>query len=271
MKSPVLMNRKAMSNMTNTKLKTHLWRFFLLGMLALLWELFAHYKIIDIFYFSRPSLILIDFYQLFSTGLVLPHISVTMQATLAGLFIGSVLGVIVAFIMGRFEMIGRIFDPVIVALYGIPKLALGPLFILWFGLGIESKIFLSFIWVFFIMYFSAYGGFKNVEPRVINSAVLMGATSFQIILKIILPSSLPWIFTGIRTGIGVALLGAIVGEYIGSAAGLGYLVQYAGNMFDTTRVLSTILVMTLIMVICNELVKYLELCLLRWRPVSRHV
>lgn len=250
---------------------TNLWRVATLGFLALVWEFLAHYKIIDIFYFSQPSLILLDFYKLFSTGLVLPHISVTMQATLAGLFLGSVLGVMVAFIMGRFEMIGKIFDPVIVALYGIPKLALGPLFILWFGLGIESKIFLSFIWVFFIMYFSAYGGFKNVEQRVINTAVLMGASPFQIIHKIILPSSVPWILTGLKTGIGVALLGAIVGEYIGSAAGLGYLVQYAGNMFDTTRVLSTILVMTMIMVVLNEMVGYAEKFVLRWRPAHQHV
>lgn len=260
-----------MTENLKNRIMTNLWRVATLGFLALVWEFLAHYKIIDIFYFSQPSLILLDFYKLFSTGLVLPHISVTMQATLAGLFLGSVLGVMVAFIMGRFEMIGKIFDPVIVALYGIPKLALGPLFILWFGLGIESKIFLSFIWVFFIMYFSAYGGFKNVEQRVINTAVLMGASPFQIIHKIILPSSVPWILTGLKTGIGVALLGAIVGEYIGSAAGLGYLVQYAGNMFDTTRVLSTILVMTMIMVVLNEMVGYAEKFVLRWRPAHQHV
>jgi NitT/TauT family transport system permease protein len=253
------------------RIMTNLCRFIVLGFLAVVWELLAHYKTIDIFYFSRPSLIILDFYKLFSTGLVLPHVSITMQATMAGLLLGSVLGVIVPFIMGRFDMIGKIIDPVIVALYGIPKLALGPLFILWFGLGIESKIFLSFIWVFFIMYFSAYGGFKNVEQRVINSAVLMGATPFQIIHKIILPSSVPWILKGLKTGIGVALLDAIVGEYIGSASGLGYLVQYAGNMFDTTRVLSTILVMTLIMVVLNEIVKYLEKFVLRWQPAHQNV
>lgn len=265
------MNRNAMNESIENRVMTNLWRVVALGFLALLWELLAQHEIIDIFYFSRPSLIAVDFYKLFSSGLVLPHIFVTMQATMAGLLLGSVLGVVVAFIMGRFEIIGKIFDPVIVALYGIPKLALGPLFILWFGLGIESKIFLSFIWVFFIMYFSTYGGFKNVEQRVINSAVLMGATPFQIIHKIILPSSVPWILTGLKTGIGVALLGAIVGEYIGSAAGLGYLVQYAGNMFDTTRVLSTILIMTLIMVVLNEMVKCLEKFVLRWRPAHQHL
>jgi NitT/TauT family transport system permease protein len=226
----------------------------------------AFYKLIDTFYFSKPSSIIYDFYELFSSGIIFIHIWITIQATIAGLLLGSIFGISMAFIMGRFEIVGKIFDPIIVALYGIPKLALGPLFILWFGLGIKSKIFLAFIWVFFIMYFNAYGGFKNVEKRLVNSAVVMGANSFQVFCKVVIPSSVPWIMTGLKAGIGVALLGAIVGEYIGSAAGLGYLVQYAGNMFNTTRVFSTILVMTLIMTVLNEGVKYLEKTVLRWRP-----
>ncbi len=243
-----------------------LWRTTILLCTASLWEAAAFFGLIDTFYFSKPSSILLDFIELFSTGFVLPHIWITLQATLAGLFLGSLLGLVMAFFLGRFDLAGKVLDPIIIALYGIPKLALGPLFILWFGLGIQSKIFLSFIWVFFIMYFNAYGGFKNVEQRVINSAILMGATSFQVIIKVILPSTVPWILTGLKAGIGVALLGAIVGEYIGSAAGLGYLVQYAGNMFNTTRVFSTILVMTLLMIMLNEGVNSLERRILKWRP-----
>jgi len=256
------------SRMLN-KISSSVWRLFIIVISMLIWETLTRDKIIDIFYFSMPSLILIDFYELFASGLIIPHIAVTMQATLAGLILGSSLGLITAFIMGRFEMTGKIFDPIIVVLYGIPKLALGPLFILWFGLGITSKIFLSFIWVFFIMYFNAYGGFKNVERRLIDSAVLMGANSFQIVTRIVLPSSLPWILTGLKAGTGVALLGAIVGEYIGSAAGLGYLVQYAGNMFNTARVFSTILVMSIMMMFLNEGINTLEKRMLKWRPVIK--
>lgn len=255
-----------MDNDLKNRISTGLWRFSILGLLAVIWELLAFYKVIDTFYFSKPSAIFMDFFDMFYSGLVLPHIWVTMQATIAGLFLGSIFGIGMAFVMGRFEFACKIFDPIIVALYGIPKLALGPLFILWFGLGIKSKVFLAFIWVFFIMYFNAYGGFKNVEQRVVNSAILMGATPFQILRKVVLPSSVPWILTGLKAGIGVALLGAIVGEYIGSAAGLGYLVQYAGNMFNTKRVFSTILVMTIIMTIMNEGINALEKRVLRWRP-----
>mgnify|MGYP000883106927 FL=1 len=249
-------------------LKTILLRTAFVGGLLLVWEGLAAWGFADPFYVSRPSSILIDFKNLFVSGEIWPHIAITMQATLIGLILGCAGGVVTAFIMARFKLVEKIMDPLIVALYGIPKLALGPLFILWFGLGINSKIFLAFIWVFFIMYFNAYGGFKNVEPRLINAAKLMGASRAQIIFKIVLPSSFPWLFTGLRAGLGVALLGAIVGEYIGSMAGLGHLVQYAGNMFNTTRVFSTILVMTTLMMLMNEGVKFAERKILRWRPVD---
>ncbi len=255
-----------MDKNTKSAITSALWRTFILGIALLLWEVLAYLKIVDIFFFSKPSSIFLDFLCLFSTGFVLPHIWITLQATFSGLFLGSILGIIMAFLLGRFEITGKILDPIIVALYGIPKLALGPLFILWFGLGIKSKIFLSFIWVFFIMYFNAYGGFKNVEQRLVNSAVLMGATPFQVVTRVVLPSSVPWLITGLKSATGVALLGTIVGEYIGSAAGLGHGVQYAGNMFNTTRVFSTILVMTMVMIMLNEGINALEKMVLRWRP-----
>lgn len=248
------------------RFRTYCLRIAFIGTLLLVWEWLAVKALVDPFYVSRPSAILKDFKNLFATAEIWPHIYITMKATLIGLALGCAGGVVMAFVMARFAVVEKIMDPVIVAIYGIPKLALGPLFILWFGLGLSSKIFLAFIWVFFIIYFNAYGGFKNVDPRLINAAKLMGASRLQIIFKIVLPSSLPWLFTGLRAGLGVALLGTIVGEYIGSTAGLGYLVQYAGNMFNTTRVFSTILVMTVLMTLMNEAVKYSEKTILRWRP-----
>ncbi|NQS75177.1 MAG: ABC transporter permease [Peptococcaceae bacterium] len=225
-------------------------------------------EVIDPFFVSRPSAIILDFILLFTSKDIFPHLGVTLYATLLGLALGSVSGLVLAFMLGKFRPLEKVLDPVIFALYGIPKLALGPLFILWFGLGIESKVVLSFIWVFFVMYFNAYGGFKDVDYRLINSIRLMGASEFQVITKVIFPSSLPWILTGLKSGVGVALLGTIVGEYIGSSVGLGNMVMYAGNMFNTTRVFSSILAMTLIMIILNELVRLLESRVLRWRTNS---
>jgi NitT/TauT family transport system permease protein len=244
----------------------NLWRIFLLLIVLSIWEISARNGLVDTFFLSQPTVIIKDFVTLFFSGEIFPHMKVTLQATFIGLGLGSLLGIAAAFFLVKYKFAERIFDPIIVALHGIPKIALGPLFILWFGLGIKSKIFLALIAVFFIMYFNAYGGFKSVEPRLINAVRLMGASQFHITTKVLLPSSLPWILTGFRAAVGLAFLGAIIGEFMGSTAGLGYIVQYAGHMYNITRVFSTILVMTFLMMFLNEGVKLLEKNVLRWRP-----
>ncbi len=230
------------------------------------WEYSAGIGLIDPFYSSKPSDILKDLLKLFVTGEVFPNIAITMEEALAGLAIGTILGIASGFLLGKFERLGKVVDPIIMALYGIPKLALGPIFILWFGLGIESKIFISLISVFFLTFFSAYSGYKNVDPALINAVRLMGATNMQVMSKVIFPSCFPWLLTGLRSSLGVALLGAIVGEYIGANSGLGWMVNYAGGMYDTTRVFSAIIIMTVIMMVLNSGLKYLEDRLLKWRP-----
>jgi len=252
----------------NKKYLINLGRILVISAILLAWEVMSRTGVIDPFFVSQPSAIIVDFVVLFTSKEIFKHLKVTLYATLMGLVLGSVSGLVLAFILGRFQFLERVLDPVIFALYGIPKLALGPLFILWFGLGIESKVVLSFIWVFFVMYFNAYGGFKDVDSKLVDSIRLMGASEFQVITKVVFPSSLPWILTGLKSGVGVALLGTIVGEYIGSSVGLGNMVMYAGNMFNTTRVFSSILVMTLMMIILNELVELLESRVLRWRTSS---
>lgn len=246
----------------------NLWRTLLIVSILAAWEIMVRKQLLDTFYFSQPTAIFTDLKKLFLTGEIFPHINITLQEAFLGLIIGTIMGVGVAFVLGRFESVARVLDPVIMALYGIPKLALGPLFILWFGLGIESKVFISFISVFFLTFFNAYGGFKSVDPSLVDTIRLMGATGSQIISKVVLPSCVPWILTGLRGSLGAALLGAIVGEYIGSNSGLGWMVENAGGMFDTTRVLSTIVVMTVIMMLLNEGVNVLEKRLLKWRPLA---
>lgn len=248
------------------KITSNLGTLAIVAVFLAVWELLASYKLIDIFFFSKPSTVLMDLKKLFLTGEILPHIKITMQEALTGLAVGSIVGVIIAFIFGQIPIIARVFDPIIMALYGIPKLALGPLFIMWFGLGLQSKIFLATLMVFFLVFFNAYAGFKNVEPGLINAVKLMGGTKGQIIRKVVLPSCLPWIMAGLRGGIGSALLGAIVGEYLGSNSGLGWMVEYAGGMFDITRVISCIVVLMVIMAVMNTVLKLLEKRLLKWQP-----
>ncbi|MBS3909990.1 MAG: ABC transporter permease [Actinobacteria bacterium] len=243
-------------------------RILLIGSLLTAWELLAVYKIVDIFFISQPSAIFSDLVKAFISREIQPHLWITLQEAMAGLLIGTVTGVALAFALGKLEVLAYVLDPIIIALYGIPKLALGPIFILWFGLGIESKVFLATIMVFFLVFFNAFAGFRNVDPTLIDAVRLMGASNSQVMRKVVFPSSVPWILAGIKAGLGAALLGAIVGEYIGANAGLGWMIEYAGGMYDITRVFSCIIVLMVIMATLNSGLRVLEKHMLRWRPSS---
>lgn len=237
----------------------------ILAVLAV-WEFLARYGMIDTFFLSQPTAILMDMTKAFMKGQIMPHIFVTLKEALSGLLVGTVAGVIAAFVLIKLETAARILDPVIMALYGVPKLALGPIFILWFGLGMESKIFLAAIMVFFLVFFNSYAGFKNVDPSLVHAVKLMGASDRQVMMKVVLPSSVPWLLAGIKAGLGAALLGAIVGEYIGANEGLGWMVEYAGGMYDVARVFTCIIVLMLLMAALNMALGMVERRLLKWRP-----
>lgn len=258
-----------MANPAGQKSDTRVFILRLLLILAVLaiWELLAQFKIIDTFFFGQPSAIAIDMKEAFATGDILPHIKITLEEALAGLLIGTVTGVLSAFILGKLDVTARVLDPIIMAFYGIPKLALGPIFILWFGLGMQSKIFLAALMVFFLVFFNAYAGFKNVDQALIDAVRLMGASNRQITFKVVLPSSVPWLMAGIKAGLGAALLGAVVGEYIGASAGLGWMVEFAGGMYDIARVFTCIIVLMLLMAALNAALGLIERRLLKWRPV----
>jgi NitT/TauT family transport system permease protein len=232
------------------------------------WELFAANKIVDPFYVSQPSRIGADLWQFAATGDVFRHLSITLQEAFSGLALGTAFGIAVGFVLGRVEVLARLFEPIITALYGIPKLALAPIFILWFGLGVESKIFLSGLLVFYLVFFNTYGGIKNVDPNLVGAIKLLGANKFQIMKMVILPSCFPWILAGIRGGVGASLLGAIVGEYMGASAGLGWMIQYATTTYQIERVMSCIFILLVIGLFFNKGLKLLEVRLLRWRPTA---
>jgi NitT/TauT family transport system permease protein len=233
------------------------------------WEALALKGIIDPFYMSQPLKIFEDLKLFYMNGDLLRHTSITLQESLWGLFFGTIFGISVGFLLGEIELLGRVFEPFITALYGIPKLALAPIFVLWFGLGIKSKIILSGILVFYLVFFSTYGGIKSVDRNLISSVKLMGGNRMQIMFKVILPSCVPWILAGIRGGLGASLIGAIVGEYMGASAGLGWMIAYASSFFQIERVMSCIFILLIIGIFFNQSLKYAENRLLKWRaPVD---
>jgi NitT/TauT family transport system permease protein len=162
--------------------------------------------------------------------------------------------------------VALVLDPYVKALNAIPRVVLAPIFTLWFGLGILSKVALGVTLVFFVAFFNTYQGVKEVSPVVLNNARLLGAKRGHLLRHIYLPAAASWIFSSLRTSIGFAVIGAVVGEYLGSAAGLGYLIAQAEGVFDTTGVFAGMVVLMVFVLVLDALVGALERQLLVWRP-----
>jgi NitT/TauT family transport system permease protein len=199
-------------------------------------------------------------------GDLLQHASYTAMEAVAGFVIGAIPAAALPFALRRMPIITAILDPFMVGGYGAPKLALAPLFILWFGIGIESKIALVAITVFFIVYFSALGGIRALDAKLVQMAQVAGASERDVARHIVFPGAVPHIFTGFRIAMPYAIGGAVIAELISANRGLGYLIQLSAMNFDTTGVFVALVATTCIVFIGNWSVNAAEARLLRWRP-----
>lgn len=231
------------------------------------WQLLSG-RVIDPFWISSPSRVFGYLWQVTRDGSIFTHLAVTMYETALGFVIGAVTGIGAGFLLGPRRVIASILDPYIVAFNGIPRIALAPLFIIWFGIGPNSKVVLVVTVVFFLTFFSTYSGVKGVDLELKNVLRIMGASERQILLKVTIPATVPWITTGLKISVPYALVGAIVGEFIASSRGLGYLINYQTSLFSTTGALAGIIVVALIVVLLSEAIDRAEAHLLRWRPTE---
>jgi NitT/TauT family transport system permease protein len=199
-------------------------------------------------------------------GDLLRHAGYTALEAAAGFALGALPAAALPFALRRFPTATAIIDPFMVGGYGAPKLALAPLFILWFGIGIESKIALVAITVFFIVYFSALAGVRALDAKLVQMAQVVGAHERHVVRHIVFPGAVPYIFTGLRIAMPYSIGGAVIAELISSNRGLGYLVQLGAMNFDTTGVLAALTAVTLIVFVGNWSVNAAERWLLRWRP-----
>ncbi len=239
---------------------------FLFGLLLLsLWELSSG-RFIDPFWISSPSRVSGYLWEVTSDGSIFAHLSITLYETFTGFFIGAITGIGFGFLLARKEILAQVLDPYIVAFNGIPRIALAPIFIIWFGIGPNSKIILVVIVVFFLTFFNTYSGVKGVDIELKNILRIMGANERQILFKVTIPGTIPWITTGLKLSVPYALVGAVVGEFIAASKGLGYLINYNTSLFSTTGALGGILILALVVVLCNEAIDRAEAYLLRWRP-----
>ena len=202
-------------------------------------------------------------------GSIFTHLWATVYATMAGFAIGSVLGGTLGIWLGVSPFISRLLNPYLNGLNALPKVALAPLFVLWFGLGIESKIALAAALVLFLVFLNTFAGVRQVDQDLIEIARLMKATRLQVIAKVIVPSAMSWMFAGLRVSVPYALIGAVIGEMVASNKGLGYLVQFSGAQFDTAGVFAVLIVIALLAMTLNFLVDAVQNHLEQWRITSR--
>jgi NitT/TauT family transport system permease protein len=236
------------------------------GLLVGVWQALAAFNLIDPFFFSRPSAIAAKIWEWLLGGYIWPHLAVTLLEALLAFVIGAMLGIAAGLAFARIELLAAVFDPYIRILNALPRVILAPIFILWFGLGVASKVALGVTLVFFVVFFNTFQGIREVDPVVRNNARMLQASDRQMLRYVYLPSAMAWIFSSLHTSIGFALVGAVVGEYIGASRGIGYVVAQAQGVFDTTGVFAG-LILTSAVVLCIDLaINRLERHLLRWRP-----
>ena len=234
----------------------------------LLWQYVANNGSYNPLFTSYPSEILKDLVVFSTSGELYKHASITLVEVFWGLFFGSTIGIIFAIVFGYWSFIGEIITPIISALSCIPQLALAPIYVLWFGLGLTSKIFLAGLMVFFNVFSATYGAIKSMDKGILESANLLGASHFETLRMVVIPSCMPWILSGLRGGVSAALVGAIIGEYIGSKGGFGWMITYSTSYFNISRVMSCIVILLFVGLGLNKVLDVLEKKLLGWRTVT---
>jgi len=196
------------------------------------------------------------------------HLAVTLVETVLAFAIGSTLGLSLGLWLALSPLAGAIADPYIKALNSMPRVILAPIFAVWFGLGVASKVALGVTLVFFIVFFNVYQGVKEVSPVVLANARMLGASRRQLLRHVYVPSATSWMFSSLHTSVGLAFVGAVVGEYLGSSRGVGYLILQAEGTFDINTVMAGILVLTAFALALDAAVGRIERRLLRWQPAA---
>ena len=194
------------------------------------------------------------------------HLGITLLETLLAFGIGSVLGLGAGLWLALQPMASAILEPYVKALNSMPRIILAPIFAVWFGLGIGSKVALGVTLVFFIVFFNVYQGVKEVSPVVLANARMLGARPRQLLRHVYLPSATSWVFSSLHTSVGLAFVGAVVGEYLGSSQGVGYLILQAEGTFDINTVMAGIVVLTAFALVLDALVGRIERRLMKWQP-----
>src|SRR6202140_2285357 len=247
-------------------LRIFAYRVLLLVGLFLVWHVLTATEILPRFFFGTPLVVLENMAGWFASGKIYKHLAITLIETVLAFGGGTVLGLVIGLWLALSPGPSSLLEPYIKGANAMPRVILAPIFSVWFGLGILSKVALGITLVFFIVFFNVYEGVKEVSPVVLANARMLGATPHQLLRHLYLPSATSWVFSSLHTSVGMAFVGAVVGEYLGSAKGVGYLILQAEGVFDINTVIAGILVLTLFALLLDVVVTRIEARLLVWRP-----
>lgn len=241
-----------------------------------LWELFSgtwgdRFKLLDSAILGKPSEIGQELAHLVTNGSIFIHIWVTLQEAIGGLVLAIAAGVTLGILLSYSYTTSQVALPYIQVLNSIPRIALAPFFLIWFGIGLASKVVLAALTAFFPIFFTTYQGLRSIDREMVDAFQVMGASRGQILRMVVLPAVMSWVIAGTRTSLGMALVGAIVAEYVGSTQGLGFLLMAAQGVLNVDRAWAVLVVLAAIGVVLDWSIRRLETHLLRWRPTAREL
>jgi NitT/TauT family transport system permease protein len=249
-------------------------RFAIVAVLLGVWQLCVNAKVVDPFFWGEPKGVWASIYDWFtvgtSQGSLADQILITLEEAVLGFVIGSILGVVFGIALGRVQLLSELFAPFLKAANSIPRIILGSIFTVAFGFGMQSKVILAVVLVFFGVFFNAFQGAREVDRNLIANARLLGASRWRVTRDVVLPSAFTWILASLHISFGFALIGALVGEILGANQGLGLLIRSSQNNFDMNGVLAGMVLVAVIALTAEGLITLLERRLLRWRPPQTH-
>jgi NitT/TauT family transport system permease protein len=263
---------------SGNRLALRLWQLVLLAALLVLWHVLVVPGILPPLYFDDPNKAAFFFgeplkvgarvWQWFASGDIYRHLWITLLETMLAFFIGTAFGIAIGIWLALAPAASALLDPYIKAINAMPRVILAPIFFVWFGLGVASKVALGITLVFFIVFFNVYQGVREVSPVVLANARMLGASSRQLLRHVYLPSATSWVFASLHNSVGLAFVGAVVGEYLGSSEGVGYLILQAEGVFDINTVVAGVVVLTAFALVLDWVVSLAEQRLMVWQPRS---
>jgi NitT/TauT family transport system permease protein len=229
------------------------------------WEALARGGVLDPFYAPPPSEVARVLITVFADGTIWPHLQATFTAALLGLAFGLLIGIVLGFMGALVPFIAELLEPVMILLNAIPRVILAPLFVIWLGIGLGSKVALAFVLVAVLIFFAVYGGIREVDRRLVERVRTLGGGRWVLLREVYLPSVTAWVMGNLKVAVGFAFTGAVVGEFVASSRGLGYLLSFAQSTYNAALMLALVLMIMAFVLLLFVLAGHLERRLLRWR------